>query len=161
MTLRGNKPLKCHKLRSSLHSSYISAAAFTQIFYIKSQAPGSHSEPCRIKLWIHVLNFLGNFPDRFYVRRNLLCRGSRKVFPLGGGGREAVSGWVMNLTKYLHLVSRLRMVGSIHPPLHIPLQQSRRHSYGDRGGTVVKVLCYKSEGRWFDPRWYHWNFSLT
>ena len=31
----------------------------------------------------------------------------------------------------------------------------------DRGGTVVKVLCYKSEGRWFDPRWCHWNFSLT
>jgi len=25
--------------------------------------------------------------------------------------------------------------------------------YGDRGSTVVKVLCYKSEGRWFDPRW--------
>ena len=24
-------------------------------------------------------------------------------------------------------------------------------SVGDRGGTVVKVLCYKSEGRWFDP----------
>ena len=23
---------------------------------------------------------------------------------------------------------------------------------GDRGGTVVKVLCYKSEGRWFDSR---------
>ena len=22
---------------------------------------------------------------------------------------------------------------------------------GDRGGTVVKVLCYKSEGRCFDP----------
>jgi len=26
---------------------------------------------------------------------------------------------------------------------------------GDRGGTVVKVLCYKSEGRWFDPSWCH------
>ena len=26
--------------------------------------------------------------------------------------------------------------------------------YGDRGGTAVKVLCYKSEGQWFD-------FSLT
>jgi len=25
-----------------------------------------------------------------------------------------------------------------------------QHS-GDRGSTVVKVLCYKSEGRWFDP----------
>jgi hypothetical protein len=24
----------------------------------------------------------------------------------------------------------------------------------DRGSTVVKVLCYKSEGRWFDYRWY-------
>ena len=23
--------------------------------------------------------------------------------------------------------------------------------FGDRGGTVVKVLCYKSEGRWLDP----------
>jgi len=30
-----------------------------------------------------------------------------------------------------------------------------------RGSTVVKVLCYKSEGRWFDSRWCHWNFSLT
>jgi hypothetical protein len=29
------------------------------------------------------------------------------------------------------------------------------------GGTVVKVLCYNSEGRWFDSRWCHWNFSLT
>ena len=24
---------------------------------------------------------------------------------------------------------------------------------GDRGSTVDKVLCYKSEGRWFDPSW--------
>jgi len=22
------------------------------------------------------------------------------------------------------------------------------------------VLCCKSEGRWFDPSWCHWNFSL-
>jgi hypothetical protein len=29
------------------------------------------------------------------------------------------------------------------------------------GDTVVKVLCYKSEGRWFDSGWCHWNFSLT
>jgi len=26
---------------------------------------------------------------------------------------------------------------------------------------VVKALRYKSEGRWFDPSWCHWNFSLT
>jgi hypothetical protein len=35
-----------------------------------------------------------------------------------------------------------------------------RDNNGDRGGTVVKVLCYKSEGRWFDPNRCHWKFSL-
>jgi len=29
---------------------------------------------------------------------------------------------------------------------------------GDRGSTVVKVLCYKSEGRWFDHSWCQWIF---
>jgi hypothetical protein len=29
------------------------------------------------------------------------------------------------------------------------------------GGTMVKVLCYKSEGRWFHSRWCHWSSSLT
>ena len=33
--------------------------------------------------------------------------------------------------------------------------------FGDRGSTVVKVLCYKAEGSWFDSRWCHWKFSLT
>jgi len=32
---------------------------------------------------------------------------------------------------------------------------------GDRGSSVVKLLCCKSVGRWFDPSWCHWNFSLT
>ena len=27
-----------------------------------------------------------------------------------------------------------------------------------RSGTVVKVLCYKSEGRWFYPSWCQWIF---
>ena len=31
-------------------------------------------------------------------------------------------------------------------------------SVGDRGSTVVKVLCCKSEGRWFDPSWCQWVF---
>ena len=29
---------------------------------------------------------------------------------------------------------------------------------GDRGSSVVKVLRYKSEGRWFDPSWCQWIF---
>ena len=35
------------------------------------------------------------------------------------------------------------------------------YNIGDRGSTVVKVLWYKSKGRWFDSTWCHWNFSLT
>ena len=35
---------------------------------------------------------------------------------------------------------------------------------GDRGSTVVNVLCYKSEGRWFDSSWcqliFHWHKML-
>jgi len=27
-----------------------------------------------------------------------------------------------------------------------------------RGGAVVKVLSYKSEGRWYGSRWCHCNF---
>jgi len=27
-----------------------------------------------------------------------------------------------------------------------------------RDNTVVKVLCYKSEGHWFDPNWCQWIF---
>ena len=26
------------------------------------------------------------------------------------------------------------------------------------GSTVVKVLCYNSEGRWFDSSWCQWIF---
>jgi len=29
-----------------------------------------------------------------------------------------------------------------------------------RGSTVVKVLCYKSEVRWFDPSWCQWIFFI-
>ena len=29
---------------------------------------------------------------------------------------------------------------------------------GDRGSTLVKVLCYNSEGHLFDPSWHQWIF---
>jgi len=29
---------------------------------------------------------------------------------------------------------------------------------GDRRSALVKVLCYKSVGRWLDSWWWHWNF---
>jgi len=42
---------------------------------------------------------------------------------------------------------------------HNEFSANKKIHLADRGGSVGKVLCYKSEGRWFDPRW--WNFSLT
>ena len=35
------------------------------------------------------------------------------------------------------------------------------HHLGDRGSTVVKVLCYKSEGHWFDPSWCHSDRTMA
>jgi hypothetical protein len=29
------------------------------------------------------------------------------------------------------------------------------------GEALSSALCYKSEGRWFDSRWCHWNLPLT
>ena len=37
-------------------------------------------------------------------------------------------------------------------------KQGGTPKFGDRGSTVVKVLCYKSEGRCFDPSWCQWIF---
>jgi len=44
---------------------------------------------------------------------------------------------------------------------HIAKYSYSYSTSGDRGSTMVKLLYYKSEGRWFDPSWCHWNFSLT
>ena len=40
-------------------------------------------------------------------------------------------------------------------PMQVPTLYfiSVSQTLGDRGSTVVKVLCYNSEGRWFDPSW--------
>ena len=40
----------------------------------------------------------------------------------------------------------------------LPFRNTLFRPGGGRGSTVAKVLCYKSEGRWFDSRWCHWKF---
>ena len=35
------------------------------------------------------------------------------------------------------------------------------HSVGHAVAQLVETLRYKPEGRGFDSRWCHWNFSLT
>ena len=36
-----------------------------------------------------------------------------------------------------------------------------REARGTAVAQLVEALRYKSEGRGFDSRWCHWNFSLT
>jgi len=53
--------------------------------------------------------------------------------------------------------------GNVISATHCPPLTPRKYSWysfllGGCGSTVVKVLCYKLEGRWFNPRWCHWNF---
>ena len=40
-----------------------------------------------------------------------------------------------------------------------PNTQRHINEEGDRRSTVIKVLCYKSEGRWFDASWCKWIFQ--
>jgi hypothetical protein len=44
------------------------------------------------------------------------------------------------------------------PNLIYALFQIKYLNFGDRGSTVVKVLRYKSQGRWFDHIWCHGIF---
>ena len=39
--------------------------------------------------------------------------------------------------------------------------QGRSEVQGYAVGQLVEAMRYKSEGRGFDSRWCHWNFSLT
>jgi hypothetical protein len=52
----------------------------------------------------------------------------------------------------------MRNIHWMHNVIYITLQMYRYMNCGDRGSTVVKVLRYKSEGGWFDPRWCHGIF---
>jgi hypothetical protein len=61
---------------------------------------------------------------------------------------------VARLCALFKAVSGDRAWKAIRESLRRPYYLSRVDRVrGDRGSTVVKVLCYKSEGRWFDPRW--------
>ena len=67
--------------------------------------------------------------------------------------------------KYLRTRASTRLLAPTHTHTHThrnnPLNMEVTHECGDHGSTVVKVLCYKSEGLWFNSRWCLWNFLLT
>jgi len=50
----------------------------------------------------------------------------------------------MKLSTAQHLMPMFRIISGIHAFMYV-----------DRGSVVVKVLCYKSEGRWFSQWIFH------
>ena len=74
--------------------------------------------------------------------------------------KENFKSFLIHRFNYL-LLSQVYCLWQVLKTPTIILNNSVYIYMGDRGGTVVKVLCYKSEGCWFDSRWCHWNFSLT
>ena len=63
----------------------------------------------------------------------------------------------LSLSTFFLCIQHLPDDGRSGQPKHFVLCNT---TVADRGSTVAKVLRYKSEGRWFDPRWCHWNFPL-
>ena len=50
------------------------------------------------------------------------------------------------------------------PFLPLPLHFFYHHVFSIhlfQKNKLYFLLCYKSEGRWFDPSWCHWIFSMT
>ena len=81
------------------------------------------------------------------------CIDTPRIFLRGGR-----CGCVQTLRLYMVFVLFYRMCYE-----NMSKSQSRhlvrlQGKIGDRGGTVIKVLCYKSEGRWFDPSLCQWIF---
>ena len=58
--------------------------------------------------------------------------------------------------KHLNIFER-KVYGRILGPVYDNENENWRilTNKGDCSSTVVKVLCYKSEGRWFDSSWCH------
>ena len=68
--------------------------------------------------------------------------------------------WNVAKLHYLKTGVRSDNNACIHTEIVI-LRILRFSQWYSRGFQLVEALRYKPEGRGFDSRWYHWNFSLT
>ena len=71
-----------------------------------------------------------------------------------------------NSSGYDEIITKIIKISKpfiISPIINISNKVFAQGIYPERdcSGTVVKVLCYRLEGHWFDSRWCHRNFSLT
>ena len=64
--------------------------------------------------------------------------------------------WGESVSELMSVKKKKKLQGTVHSTVLRGCVYLLYMLYsGDRGSTVVKVLCYKSEGRWFDPSWCH------
>jgi len=83
--------------------------------------------------------------------------GMRVLVGVGGGGDPVrVPSCNYTLSFALTLRKSVRLVRKL--PDTVPFIDLVTALTGDCGGSVIKVLCYKSEARWFDPSWCQWIF---
>ena len=95
-----------------------------------------------------------------------MCDGTMREGKQLGGRMKQKTALCCNVTRCIVMNARLFLSSlmltstktffrniCLFLPGYIPI-------FGGRGSPVVKVLRYKSEGRWFDSGRCHWNFSL-
>jgi len=116
-----------------------------------------------------IINWMSSKEPFFYSYNNNNNNKVSRDSSVGIATRYGLQGPVIESRWVRHFPHQSRPAPRpTHPPLQrvsgIPGGKSGRGmalTIHPRGSTVVKVLCYKSEGHWFDPRWCHRNFSLT
>ena len=108
------------------------------------------------------------FYEKWFLEANLRFSAFLVLCEISGFDRSVIEAFaLLGVTRLFGVSCRFHLQGSScqRRPFEdgadrwSPNFGNQLPTYG--GGTVVKVLCHKSEGRWFDPRWCHWNFSLT
>jgi hypothetical protein len=88
-------------------------------------------------------------------RRQAISRRSRQVSTVAG--MEQVGIPHENFTRETTEKINLKDYGVNRSILKYILQKK----WGYAVAQLVEALRYKPEGRWFDSRWSHWNFSVT
>jgi len=74
------------------------------------------------------------------------------IYPAGWCSNEPVG---LRTFLWYTLVCPVGFLGDILKKSHCSILENGGHA------LAQLALCYKSEGRGFDSRWSHWNFSLT
>ena len=73
----------------------------------------------------------------------------------------SLKGTKAALSQLLTIRIQDRLSASTDSPRSLTFNNLSKINWGHAVAYLVEALRYKSEGRGFDSRWCHWNFSLT